>query len=72
MELKEFSADQKQLVDDFCAWYESRRRKKGLTMIRPVEQWRELYADFREIYEDGNREQQNEHYSTESTAQDQA
>jgi len=68
MELKEFSADQKQLVDDFCDWYESRRRRKGLTMIRPVEQWRELYAEFREIYEDGNREQQEQqHYSENAT-----
>lgn len=58
MELKDFCADQKQLIDDFRDWYESRRKSKGLTMIRPVAQWRELFAEFKEIYEDGNQQDQ--------------
>lgn len=62
MQLNEFCEDQKQLIDDFAAWYSSRRKSKGLTMFRPVEQWRTHLREFLEIYDSGesNRPQDEE------------
>lgn len=51
MELKEFVEQQRQLLDDFVADYERQRKRKQLTMIRPLQQWKELYDDFKEIYD---------------------
>lgn len=52
MELKEFVEGQKALLDDFVADYERQRKKKGVTMIRPNSQWKELYEDFKQCYEE--------------------
>jgi hypothetical protein len=66
MQLNEFCKDQKQLIDDFEAWYASRRKSKGLTMFRPVEQWRTHLREFLEIYDDGesNRPQDEDEEAT--------
>jgi hypothetical protein len=56
MELYEFIAQQRQLLDDFAADYERKRKRLRLTMIRPVEQWREEYGNFKEIYDDTKSE----------------
>ncbi len=60
MELKEFIAEQKQLLDDFVADYERKRKKKSLTMFRRPTEWDELYGAFKDIYEDreGQRERE--------------
>lgn len=53
MELKEFIADQKQLLDDFVRDYEHDRKKgKQQTMIRPSHQWVELLNEYKEMYDE--------------------
>lgn len=52
MELHEFVAQQKALLDDFAADYERRKRRKQLTLYRPHNQWEELYGEFKDIYGD--------------------
>jgi hypothetical protein len=62
MELKEFLAEQKALLDEFEAEYERKRRKKSMTLFRPPSEWDQMYGDFKEIHQersgdsDGNRE----------------
>lgn len=53
MQLNEFVAIQKQLIDDFAASYERRRKRKTLTLFRPEEEWNELLNEHKEIYSDG-------------------
>ena len=52
MELKEFIAEQKALLDDFEADYERRRKKKSLTLFRRPSEWDELYGEYKEIYQE--------------------
>jgi hypothetical protein len=47
MELKEFSAEQHQLIDDFVYLYTERKKKgKEHTMFHPEPEWLELFEDF--------------------------
>lgn len=46
MQLKEFVADQRALLDEFERDYEQRRKKRGMTLFRPEEEWREFYQEF--------------------------
>jgi hypothetical protein len=51
MELKEFVAEQKQLIDDFCWTYQERRKKgKENTMFRPEPQWLELLQEYLDLH----------------------
>lgn len=49
MNLQEFVADQKDLIDDFAHQYEGRRKRgkdNGQTLFRPEQQWIELLEEF--------------------------
>jgi hypothetical protein len=52
MQLSEWVALRKQLLDDFQADYERQRKRKQRTMFRPSTEWAELYGDFHQIYAD--------------------
>jgi hypothetical protein len=52
MNLKEFEQAQLQLVRNFVADYERDRKKNGQTLFRPAEQWSELFAEYRENYDE--------------------
>jgi hypothetical protein len=51
MELKDFVAEQKGMVDDFAAYYERQRKRKSLTMFRPLDQWNILFREYMENYD---------------------
>jgi hypothetical protein len=54
MELKEFVADQKQLLDDFVHHWEHLVSKgKARTKFLPEKRWAEEFATFMERYTDG-------------------
>lgn len=63
MQLSEWVAQQKQLLDDFQADYERQRKRKQRTMFRPSKEWAELYGDFHQIYADPDTGFDNHHDS---------
>lgn len=52
MHLQEFVQDQIQLVEDFQHWYETKRKRRQLSMFNPEQTWIELLDEYVQSHRD--------------------